>query len=152
MARKLKLVLTYRVLQHWRTPVFRRLATWPDIRFCALHGGDFPGTKAVNGKNLQGFRHRELATIRLDLSRGADPIPMPICPTLPFQLMRERPPGRTPSKALSGVRARTAVPGAASVTSKTCEQRFLFGNDRRERLSRVHPFHVIAKARPAVVY
>ena len=91
MPSNLKLVLTYRVLQHWRTPVFRRLATWPGIRFCALHGGDFPGTKAVNGKNLDGFEHRELATIRIDLSRGVDPIPMPICPGLPFHLLRERP-------------------------------------------------------------
>lgn len=91
LSETLKLVLTYRVLQHWRTPVFRRLASWPGIRFCALHGGDFPGTKAVNGKNLDGFAHRELFTIRLDLARGVDPIPMPICPTLSFQLMRERP-------------------------------------------------------------
>jgi glycosyltransferase involved in cell wall biosynthesis len=91
MARELKLVLTYRVLQHWRTPVFRRLANWPGLRFCALHGGDFPGTKAVNSKELWGFEHRELPTIRLDLARGGDPIPMPICPTLPFALLRERP-------------------------------------------------------------
>ena len=91
MASKLKLVLTYRVLQHWRTPVFRRLATWPGIRFCALHGGDFPGTKAVNGKQLEGFEHRQLATIRFDLSRGVDPIPMPLCLGLPFRLLRERP-------------------------------------------------------------
>ena len=91
MAVKLKLVLTYRVLQHWRTPIFRRLAAWPGIRFCALHGGDFPGTKAVNGKQLEGFEHRELATIRFNLARGADPVPMPLCPGLPFWLVRERP-------------------------------------------------------------
>ena len=86
-----KVVLTYRVLQHWRTPVFRRLATWPGIRFLALHGGDFPGTKAVNGRQLTGFEHRELATIRFDLARDDNPIPMPLCPTLPIHLLRERP-------------------------------------------------------------
>ncbi len=86
-----KVVLTYRVLQHWRTPVFRRLASWPGIRFLALHGGDFPGTKAVNGKQLTGFEHRELATIRFDLARDDNAIPMPLCPSLPIHLFRERP-------------------------------------------------------------
>ena len=74
MASELKLVLTYRVLQYWRTP-------------CALHSGDFPGTKVVNGKQLEGFEHRQLATIRFDLSRGVDPIPMPLCPALPVTLL-----------------------------------------------------------------
>jgi glycosyltransferase involved in cell wall biosynthesis len=86
-----RVVLTYRVLQHWRTPVFRRLASWPGFRFMALHGGDFPGTKAVNGKQLSGFEHRELATLRFDLARDDNAIPMPLCPTLPWHLWRERP-------------------------------------------------------------
>jgi len=87
----MKVVLTYRVLQHWRTPVFRRLASWPGIRFVALHGGDFPGTKAVNGRDLSGLEHRQLATLRLKLRRGGDDVPMPLCPSLPLHLLRERP-------------------------------------------------------------
>jgi glycosyltransferase involved in cell wall biosynthesis len=87
----MKVVLTYRVLQHWRTPVFRRLARWPGIEFCALHGGDFPGTKVVNGKDLTGFDHRELATLRVAFRSGGQDTAWPICPTLPFHLLRERP-------------------------------------------------------------
>ncbi len=87
----MKVVLTYRVLQHWRTPVFRRLAAWPGIDFVALHGADFPGTKVINGTQLHGFRHHQLATIRLVFRRGGEPLPLPLCPFLPFRLAAERP-------------------------------------------------------------
>ena len=88
----MKVVLAHRVLPHWRTPVFRRLARVPGIEFVALHGSDFPGTKTVNGRDLSGFAHRELWTLRL-VSRITDEreICFPFWPTLPFHLWRERP-------------------------------------------------------------
>jgi glycosyltransferase involved in cell wall biosynthesis len=91
-ARDLKVVLVYRVLFHWRTPVFRRLARWPGIRFVALHGSDFPGTKTVNGRDLSGFEHHELWTLRL-VSKVTDAreITFPLWPGLPFRLWREHP-------------------------------------------------------------
>ncbi len=88
----MKVVLTYRVLPHWRTPVFRRLDAWEGIEFVALHGSDFPGTGTVNGRDLTGFSHRELWTLRvISTVRSEREITMPLCPTLPFHLMRERP-------------------------------------------------------------
>ena len=88
----MKVVLAHRVLPHWRTPVFRRLAAWPGIDFLALHGSDFPGTKTVNGRDLSGFAHRELWTLRL-VSRITDEreIAFPLWPTFPWHLWRERP-------------------------------------------------------------
>jgi glycosyltransferase involved in cell wall biosynthesis len=88
----MKVVLVHRVLPHWRTPVFRRLAAWPGIDFIALHGSDFPGTKTVNGRDLSGFAHREMWTLRL-VSRITDEreITYPLWPSLPWQLWRERP-------------------------------------------------------------
>lgn len=88
----MKVVLVHRVLPHWRTPVFRRLAAWPGIELVALHGSDFPGTKTVNGRDLTGFEHRELFTIRL-VSKITEQreIAFPIWPTLPWHLLRERP-------------------------------------------------------------
>jgi glycosyltransferase involved in cell wall biosynthesis len=86
-----KVALSYRVLQHWRTPVFRRLAAWPGVDFLAFHGADFPGTKVVNGKDLSGFRHRQLATIRVGYTTHAREVAMPLCPGLPFALARFRP-------------------------------------------------------------
>ena len=88
----MKVVLAHRVLPHWRTPVFRRLAAWPGIEFVALHGSDFPGTKTLNGRDLSGFEHREIFTIRL-ISKITDQreIAFPVWPTLPWHLWRERP-------------------------------------------------------------
>ena len=87
----IKVVLTYRVLFHWRVPVFRRLSEVPDFRFVALHGSDFPGTKAVNSKSLDGISHRELWTIKPDIVSNGEAIATPICPALPIHLARERP-------------------------------------------------------------
>jgi glycosyltransferase involved in cell wall biosynthesis len=84
-----KVVLIYRVLQHWRIPVFRRLAHWPELDFVALYGADYPGTKVVSAKDLNGFRSRRLATLRFRL--GAKREPVPICPSLPLWLAIERP-------------------------------------------------------------
>lgn len=88
----MKVVLIHRVLPHWRTPVFRRLASWSGIDFVALHGSDFPGTKTVNGPDLSGFAHREMWTLRL-VSRITDQreIAFPLWPTLPWHLWREKP-------------------------------------------------------------
>jgi glycosyltransferase involved in cell wall biosynthesis len=87
-----KVVLVHRVLHHWRTPVYRRLARWPGIDFLALHGADFPGTKSVNGRDLSGFAHRQLPTWRL-ISRisGEREIALPFFPTLLCALRRARP-------------------------------------------------------------
>jgi len=88
----LKVVLAHRVLPHWRIPVFQRLADWPDIDFVALHGSDFPGTKTLNAKDLSGFEHRKLFTMRL-ISKITDEreIAFPLWPSLPWHLWRERP-------------------------------------------------------------
>jgi glycosyltransferase involved in cell wall biosynthesis len=89
--RPLRVVLSYRVLQHWRVPVFRRLAQRPNISFLALHGADFPGTKVVNGRDLSGIDHRQLATLRVSLRRGGNDAHFPFCPSLPFHLLRHHP-------------------------------------------------------------
>jgi glycosyltransferase involved in cell wall biosynthesis len=80
------------VLPHWRIPVFRRLAAWPGIELLALHGSDFPGTKTLNARDLSGFEHRELWTIRLVSRITAErEIAFPLWPTAPWHLWRERP-------------------------------------------------------------
>jgi len=46
----------------------------------------------VNSRDLSGFSHRELFTIRLRLPGGSDrSAPTPLCPTLPLELAREKP-------------------------------------------------------------
>jgi len=84
----MRVALTYRVLPHWRVPVFRRLARWPGIHFRAFHGGDFPGTPTINGPDLSGFERRQMATIRLVRSSAGARAGLPLCPTLPWHLLR----------------------------------------------------------------
>jgi glycosyltransferase involved in cell wall biosynthesis len=87
----MRVALTYRVLQHWRVPVFRRLSKRLGGEFCAFHGPDFPGTKTVNAKDLSGFKHRQLWGIRFNFRRDGDVVGIPFCPTLLFHLWRYRP-------------------------------------------------------------
>ena len=87
----MRVALTYRVLQHWRVPVFQRLANWPDIDFRAFHGADIPGTQAINGTDLRGFAHKQMATLPLRIRRGSTAAGLPLCPLLPWHLARFRP-------------------------------------------------------------
>ena len=88
----MKVVLLNRVLNRWRTPVYRRLARWPGIEFVAIHGADFPGTKTVNASDRSGFDHVQVPTWRL-ISRITDEreITLPLFPTLLFRLWSEAP-------------------------------------------------------------
>lgn len=87
----LRLAMTCRVLQHWRVPVYRRLADSPGITFRAFYGTDFPGTKTVSGRDLSGFAHRRLATIKVRLPYMGETIGLPVCPSLIWHLWRFRP-------------------------------------------------------------
>lgn len=87
----MRVALSYRVLQHWRTPVFRRLAQWPGIEFRAFYGADFPGTKVVSGKDLSGFDHHRMSTIKIRLPYEGETHGLPICPALSWHLARFRP-------------------------------------------------------------
>ena len=86
----LKLAITYRVIWHWRLPIFQRLARQPDYDVRVFHGEDFPGTKTVNASRIEGVPHVQMFTIRW-LSRLL-PLPeWPICPGLLYHLWRFRP-------------------------------------------------------------
>lgn len=89
--RQLRVVLVYRVLFHWRVPVFRRLAREPGIDFVALYGADFPGTKVVSGSDLSGFVSHRLATIRLPVPEPKGPVQMPLFPSVAYRLARLKP-------------------------------------------------------------
>lgn len=82
----IRVAVTYRVVQHWRLPIFRRLAAHPDIDLHIFHGADFPGTKVVNAKSFDDVAHTEMRTIRA--LRGAK---VPFCPALLGHLGKFRP-------------------------------------------------------------
>ena len=81
----IRVAITYRVCQHWRTNAFRRLHARPDIDVTVLHGSDVPGTRVTNGKNLDGFNHVQMFTLK---KRGVDLV---FHPFIFFHLWRLRP-------------------------------------------------------------
>lgn len=60
--RPIRVAVTYRVCQGWRATIFQRLAAHPMIDLKVFHGPDIRGTKMINAKNFDGFKHEELKT------------------------------------------------------------------------------------------
>ena len=85
MDRPIRVAITYRVCQHWRTNAFRRLHARPDIDVTVLHGAGVPGTRVTNGKQLDGFNHVQMFTLK---KRGVDLV---FHPFIFFHLLRLRP-------------------------------------------------------------
>lgn len=85
MNEAIKVVVTYRVCQHWRAPIFAKIGSQQEIELCVLHGQDVPGTKLVNGKVLSGFRHHGHWTVKRYGS------PWVVSPFLFLSLIREKP-------------------------------------------------------------
>ena len=63
-AKPIRVVITYRVCQHWRVPVFERLSQDESLDLTVLHGSSVPKTKLVNGKDLSAINHIQHRTIK----------------------------------------------------------------------------------------
>ena len=61
----IRVVVTYRVCQHWRAHIFAKLNARTDLELAVFHGQSIPNTKCVNGDNLDGFEHIEHFTATL---------------------------------------------------------------------------------------
>jgi len=62
---KIKVVILYRVVQEWRSPIFQRLSDMPGYDVTVLHGPDFSGTKVISTKTNTRYNKRMLASIRV---------------------------------------------------------------------------------------
>ena len=66
----IRVAVTYRVCQHWRAHIFAKLNAREDLELAVFHGQSVPGTKCINGENLQGFEHFEHWTINVPKAKG----------------------------------------------------------------------------------
>ena len=87
----IRTVVVYRVCQHWRAPMFARLNAHPEVELTVLHGRGIPGTKLVNGTDLQGFAHREMFTLSGRAKSSSRTVPWVWCPFVWWELWRIRP-------------------------------------------------------------
>lgn len=87
----IKVAVLYRVIQHWRAPMFKRISDIEDVDLTVYYGADFEGTKVVSGKKFD-FKTKKLRTIKITKKRGATSSRlMPYCPSLFFHLVKDHP-------------------------------------------------------------
>lgn len=88
----IKVAVLYRVIQHWRLPMFERLANSNGIDLTLYYGADFPGTKVVSAGKIDHVKSKKLSTIKISrkISTKAGR-QMPFCPTLFWRLIIDRP-------------------------------------------------------------
>lgn len=91
MNRKIKVVVLYRVLSHYRLPVFEKLNEVADIDLTVLHGCDFPGTKVVNSKAPHTFKSVQLPSLPVRLSTSNGLAAAPFSPGLLLTLFKLKP-------------------------------------------------------------
>ena len=89
--KKIKVFVLYRVIQHWRVPVFERIAQLSNVDFKILHGPDFKGTKIVNSKGPIPFNSKKLISYKLQKQSSNGIIAMPFSPFLFFYLCFQQP-------------------------------------------------------------
>ncbi len=91
MKDELKVVVLYRVVQHWRAPVFDRLNRVKGQTVQVWHGPDFEGTKVISTGKKFSFERRLLYSIRLQISSKNGVAAIPFSPFLLFSLIRYNP-------------------------------------------------------------
>jgi len=77
---RLRTAVVYRVCQHWRMQIFKRLADNPQIKLKVFHGEDIPGTKLVNAKDFLSVDHQELKTFSFRVKSSGRSVPIVIYP------------------------------------------------------------------------
>ncbi len=87
----IRVVVVYRVCQHWRAPMFARLNARPEIDLAVFHGQSIPGTKLINGEHLEGFAHKEHWTLSGRVRGGGRTTPWVVCPMIWWSLIRHAP-------------------------------------------------------------
>ncbi|MDB5129227.1 glycosyltransferase family 4 protein [Mucilaginibacter sp.] len=89
--KKLKIFVLYRVIQHWRVPIFEKIAQVDNVDFKILHGPDFKGTKVVNSTGAIPFKSKKLISYKLQKQSANGLIAMPFSPFLFFYLCFQQP-------------------------------------------------------------
>src|SRR4051794_17006798 len=88
---KIKVFVVYRVIQHWRAPVFEKIALSNRYKFKVLHGPDFPGTKVVNSKGIFRFEKKSMISFKIQRKSSNGIVAMPFSPFLFFYLCLQQP-------------------------------------------------------------
>jgi glycosyltransferase involved in cell wall biosynthesis len=86
-----KVVILYRVIQHWRVPIFEKLAERDGLNLEVWFGNDFNGSKVISSKEHFEFKNRKLISIGIKLKSSNGYIYMPFSLFLLFKLFWYKP-------------------------------------------------------------
>jgi len=86
-----KVIVLYRVVQHWRAPFFDLLNKDSDIELAVWHGPNFKNSKLTSTKSSFSFKTQRLFSLKLKFkSKNGDAL-MPFSPFLFFKLVLNNP-------------------------------------------------------------
>jgi glycosyltransferase involved in cell wall biosynthesis len=68
--RRIKVALSQRIIPHYRVPVFSELSRREGIDLTVFYGRGFPSGSQANASKIEGFKHKKLATIFLNIQKG----------------------------------------------------------------------------------
>lgn len=89
---KIKVLVSYRVLQSWRLPVFIELDKFKDIELRVLTSYDFPSTKVINCKNNYKYEFwKILFSLNFFIKREKGNICIPFSPLFLFEVFKFKP-------------------------------------------------------------
>lgn len=89
---KKRVAVVYRVVPHWRKPLFDRVAETPGIELRVFYGANIPGAKHGSGDGeFEPDVYRLLRTIKASVKRGDERVGLPVCPALPLRLAQFAP-------------------------------------------------------------
>jgi len=89
--KRTRVAIVYRVCQHWRVPIFRKLNEINGIEVKVFYSKGVPGSKLVNGREISGFSARELPTVGGEIKISGRRSPFVVCPTLFIELAKYNP-------------------------------------------------------------
>lgn len=87
----IKTAVLYRVIQHWRSPIFERINDLPGFSIKVFHGCDFPNTKVLNYAGQKNYPSKQMSSFPLKLKTSNGHAIMPISPILFWELFKYKP-------------------------------------------------------------
>lgn len=87
----MKVVVSYRVLQSWRRPVFERLNERLGGSLVVITSKDFNGTKVINCRKGDASFWRRIWSFNIKFKTRRGNFCLPVCPSLILHLLKEKP-------------------------------------------------------------
>ena len=88
----MKVLVSYRVMQSWRLPLFKMISESPSIDLLVLTSKDFKGTKVVNAKPTTKINFwKKIYSFNIFLRRSSGNFCLPIAPMLLFHIIKFKP-------------------------------------------------------------